>query len=48
VLAKLRFGEALNATERGIHDRGLVGVLRRLHDDLDRAVLAAYGWLRNV
>jgi hypothetical protein len=44
VLAKLRSGEPLTAAERGIHDRGLIGVLRRLHDDLDRAVLTAYGW----
>jgi len=44
VSAKLRSGEPLTAAERGIHDRGLIGVLRRLHDDLDRAVLAAYGW----
>jgi hypothetical protein len=44
VMAKLRSGEPLTASERGIHDRGLVGVLRRLHDDLNGAVLAAYGW----
>ena len=44
VLAKLRSGEVLTEAERGIHDRGLVGVIRRLHDDLDRAVFAAYGW----
>jgi hypothetical protein len=44
VLAKLRSSEQLTATERGIHDRGLVGVLQRLHDDLDRAVSAAYRW----
>ena len=44
VLAKLRSGENLTEAERGIHDRGLVGVIRRLHDDLDRAVFAAYGW----
>jgi hypothetical protein len=44
VLAKLRSGEPLTAAEQGVHNRGLVGVLRRLHDDLDRAVLAAYGW----
>ncbi len=48
VLAKLRSGEALIASECGIHDRGLVGVLRRLHDDLDRAVLAAYGWPADI
>jgi hypothetical protein len=44
VLAKLRSGEPLTTAERGTHDRGLVGVLQRLHDDLDRSVLAAYGW----
>jgi hypothetical protein len=48
VLAKLRSGEALTSTERGIHDQGVVGVLRRLHDDLDRAVLAAYGWPTDI
>ena len=41
VLAKLRSGEPLTTAERGTHDRGLVGVLRRLHDDLDRAFDAA-------
>jgi hypothetical protein len=44
VLAKLRSGEDLTATERNIHDRGLVRVLQQLHDDLDHAVFAAYGW----
>lgn len=27
-----------------IHEQGLVSVLRQIHDDLDAAVLAAYGW----
>ncbi len=44
VLAKLRAGEQLTPTERVIHTQGLVGVLRTLHDDLDAAVLEAYGW----
>jgi hypothetical protein len=44
VLAKLRSGENLSTAERDIHDRGLVGLLRQLHDDLDNAVFAAYGW----
>jgi hypothetical protein len=48
VLAKLRSGEHLTEAERGIHDRGLVGVLRRLHDDLDNAVFAAYGWPNDI
>ena len=44
VLEKLRANEALNAKEKQIHDAGLVSVLRQLHDDLDAAVFAAYGW----
>ena len=44
VLEKLRSGEALNAKDKTIHEQGLVSVLRTLHDELDAAVLAAYGW----
>jgi hypothetical protein len=44
VLDKLRSGEALTPKERTIHEQGLVSVLRQLHDELDAAVLAAYGW----
>jgi hypothetical protein len=44
VLEKLRSGEALTAKERTIHEHGLVSVLRQLHDELDAAVLDAYGW----
>jgi len=44
VLAKLRAGETLTPAERTIHEQGLVTVLRELHDEIDRAVLAAYGW----
>jgi hypothetical protein len=44
VLEKLRRGEPLTAKDKVIHDRGLVSVLRELHDELDRAVFAAYGW----
>ncbi|MBB6599554.1 hypothetical protein [Luteimonas sp. MC1825] len=32
------------AKERAIHEQGLVSVLRQLHDELDEAVLYAYGW----
>jgi hypothetical protein len=35
---------ALTPKERLIHEQGLVTVLRELHDELDRAVLDAYGW----
>ncbi|ABD72013.1 conserved hypothetical protein (plasmid) [Rhodoferax ferrireducens T118] len=44
VLDKLRSGETLTAAERNLNDNGLVGVLRSLHDELDAAVLSAYGW----
>ncbi|MBP7395134.1 MAG: class I SAM-dependent DNA methyltransferase, partial [Zoogloea sp.] len=44
VLAKLRSGEPLTAKDKTIHEAGLVAVLRQLHDELDTAVLAAYGW----
>ena len=44
VLDKLRSGEPLTAKERAVHEQGLVSVLRQLHDELDAAVLEAYGW----
>jgi hypothetical protein len=44
VLAKIRAGEKLTDKEKLIHDAGLVSVLKQLHDDLDAAVFAAYGW----
>jgi hypothetical protein len=44
VLTKLRAEDVLTPTERTIHERGLVTVLRELHDEIDRAVLDAYGW----
>lgn len=43
VLEALREGRALTAKEKTIHEQGLVGVLRELHDELDDAVLQAYG-----
>lgn len=44
VLECLRSGGALSANERTVHDKGLVSILRQLHDELDEAVLYAYGW----
>ena len=44
VLDKLRSGAALTAKDKTIHELGLVSVLKQLHDDLDAAVLDAYGW----
>jgi len=42
VLKKERRNEDLDEAERTIHEQGLVGVLRELHDDLDAAVADAY------
>ncbi|MBP6654135.1 MAG: class I SAM-dependent DNA methyltransferase, partial [Propionivibrio sp.] len=44
VLEKLKTGEALTPKEKVIHEQGLVSVLKTLHDELDAAVLDAYGW----
>lgn len=44
VLEAERAGEALTDKQRTIHEQGLVGVLRELHDELDAAVADAYGW----
>lgn len=44
VFEKLRAGETLNAKDKVVHEHGLVGVLKSLHDELDAAVLQAYGW----
>jgi SAM-dependent methyltransferase len=44
VLEKIRAGEPLTETEKFVHDRGLISTLKSLHDDLDAAVSAAYGW----
>ena len=44
VLAKLRSGEALTPKDKALHTAGLVSVLHSLHDELDAAVLQAYGW----
>ena len=44
VLEKLRAGSELSAKERIVHEKGLVSVLKQIHDDLDAAALDAYGW----
>jgi hypothetical protein len=44
VLEKLKAGEPLSVKERTIHEQGLVSVLKTLHDEIDRAVLEAFGW----
>ncbi|WP_456667708.1 class I SAM-dependent DNA methyltransferase [Bradyrhizobium sp. USDA 3240] len=34
----------LTDAERDMHHAGLISVLKEIHDDIDRAALAAYGW----
>jgi hypothetical protein len=48
VLVKLRSGEPLSAKEKTVHEEGLISLLRQLHDDLDAAVLDAYGWPADI
>ena len=48
VLERLRAGESLNDGERVTHEQGLVTVLKRLHDDLDKAVCDVYGWEQDI
>jgi len=43
-LEDLRSGQPLTPVGQVLHERGLVSVLRELHDDLDHAVADAYGW----
>ncbi|MDA8261017.1 MAG: class I SAM-dependent DNA methyltransferase [Betaproteobacteria bacterium] len=44
VLEKLKVGAGMTAKEKAIHEKGLVAVLKSLHEELDAAVLDAYGW----
>ena len=44
VVAKLQQGQELTAKEEVTHQQGLTGVLVSLHQQLDAAVAAAYGW----
>ncbi|MCX7148126.1 MAG: class I SAM-dependent DNA methyltransferase [Rhodocyclales bacterium] len=45
VLTRVGAGDtALSAKEKAIHEKGLVAVLKQLHDELDAAVLDAYNW----
>lgn len=44
VLEKLRTGAVLTEAERDVHTAGQISILRHLHDRLDEAVAAAYGW----
>lgn len=44
VLQKLRSGQRIEGKDKEIYDQGLIGILRDLHDQIDRETAAAYGW----
>jgi hypothetical protein len=44
VVEKLRAGQPLTAKEQATHEHGLAAVVLSLHQQLDAAVAAAYGW----
>jgi hypothetical protein len=44
LLEKLRAGEPFTDVDRAYNNRALVSTLKQIHDDLDTAVFAAYGW----
>jgi len=44
VLEAIRAARPLTVSERDIHDRGLVTLIRQHHDAIDQAVAEAYGW----
>jgi MmeI, target recognition domain len=48
VLEKLRAGAALTEKERDIHERGLVSVMKQLHEQIDAAIFDAYGWPQDL
>jgi hypothetical protein len=48
VLEKLRANEELTVEDHATYEMGLVGILRQIHDELDEAAFAAYGWPPNL
>lgn len=48
VLEKLRAGATLNPQDEAIKTRGLVLILKELHEKLDGLVAEAYGWPKNL
>ena len=48
LLEKLRTGQRLTDADRTYNDKALVSTLKQIHDELDAAVLDAYGWPQNI
>lgn len=48
LLEKLRSGEPFTDSDRAYNDKALVSTLKQIHDELDAAVLDAYGWAQEL
>ena len=48
LLEKLRAGEPFTDADRDYNNKALVSTLKQIHDDLDHAVLDAYGWPHTI
>jgi hypothetical protein len=48
LLEKLRAGQPLTDKDREYNNRALVSTLKQIHDELDTAVLDAYGWPHDI
>ncbi len=48
LLEKLRAGEPFTDADRDYNNKALVSTLKQIHDELDLAVLDAYGWPHNI
>jgi hypothetical protein len=44
LLEKIRAGQELTDSDKAFNQKALVSTLKQIHDDLDAAVFAAYGW----
>jgi hypothetical protein len=48
LLEKLRAGQPFTDKDREYNDKALVSTLKQIHDELDTAVLDAYGWHHDI
>jgi len=48
LLEKLRAGQPFTDADRAYNDKALVSSLKEIHDELDAAVIDAYGWSQNI
>ncbi len=48
LLEKLRAGQPFTDADRDYNNKALVSTLKQIHDELDSAVLDAYGWPQTI